>query len=103
MVRLAVRLEPRLLRRLEHDAVVRLLQLVVLREQRALLLAVRALDVVQALREHAHLLVELLLLLLQLLDLEPHEVVRAETLHVLSQHYVSVPIPGNWTNQTKNK
>ena len=74
-----------LLRLLKDCTVVGLLLLVVLRKERALLLAVGTLNVIHALGENAHALVELLLLLLELLHLEAHEVVGAETLDVLSR------------------
>lgn len=63
----AAGLQARFLCRLEDSAIVRLLHLVVLREKGSLLLAVRTLDVIEALSKDAHALVELLLLLLSTL------------------------------------
>ncbi len=84
-VSLAMRLDACLLRCLKCSTVARLLFLVVLGKKRALFLTVGALNVIEALGENAHTLVELLLLLLELLNLETHEVVGAEALHVLRE------------------
>ena len=56
-VSLAMRLDTGLLRLLEDSTIIGLLLLVVLREKRALLLAVGTFDVVEALGEDAHTLV----------------------------------------------
>lgn len=71
------------LRALKRCAIVRLLPLVVLREQWSFLLPIRSLDVVDALRDRTQLLVQLLLLFFELLDLQAHKVVRAQILHFL--------------------
>jgi hypothetical protein len=74
LVRRARGRDARGLDRRERLAVRLLLHLVVLREERPLLLAVRALDVVDALRDDAQALLQLLLLLLELRDLDGDEV-----------------------------
>lgn len=66
------------LRRLERLAVAGLLALVVLGDERDLLAAVRALEVVDALVDRRELLREVLLVLLDLLDLELDQIVRRE-------------------------
>lgn len=83
LVRAARGVPARALHRDERLAVGRLLLRVVLREQRALLFAVRALDVVDALGNDAQALRDLLLLLLELRDLQPDDALRVQRANAL--------------------
>ena len=74
-----------LLSSLVSSLVLSLLALIVLSEEGSLFLTVGTLDVVETFGDDTHLLVEFAFLLLELLDLESHNVISAEVLHFLKR------------------
>ena len=85
-MRLACGTNTCLLDLLEGLPVVLLLRFVVLVEKRTLLFSVRAFDVIDALRNNAQTLLQLLLVLLQLRDLDRDEVLRIVRLQFLENN-----------------